>query len=286
MATRGDDIIRSLEDNSLKTLALEYTFPLELVKRIAVALERNCSVTTVTIGNWHAAGLKKKMPEGLSAIVAAVEHNYNITACHSISAPHGKYKEPGVARQVGRFVEQMGEIVKRNLEKCYLVSLSVVERTSDHLRVSCTSLGGDEMAMLEVRQTESAFTLYQRLEDTHPELLQDRHLVLLLPDGSILDASSEKPLGHALTTKDEVLELFRNFDLNSDGTISAEELQKVLAQVCADHVEEGKLEVLFEQMDVDRNGFISVREFLDFIFHTGDNADVLTLMNAAECMST
>eukprot|EP00930_Biecheleria_cincta_P092513 TRINITY_DN82472_c0_g1_i1.p1 TRINITY_DN82472_c0_g1~~TRINITY_DN82472_c0_g1_i1.p1 ORF type:complete len:314 (+),score=55.44 TRINITY_DN82472_c0_g1_i1:81-944(+) len=279
---RGEDIIRSLTTDSLETLALEYRFSADLVKRIATVLNTNSSVTTITITGWASADFKRNMAEGFVAIVAAAENNYNITSCTAIGRPDGRYKEPAVNRQVNSFTNQMCEIVKRNLERCYLVTVTVLDRQSDGLRVSCSSLGGDEVAVLTVGRRHVASAIYNAVSETQAELLQDRRLMLLLTDGSTLQITDSRPLMEVFTRKEDILEIFRKFDGNDDGIISVDELRVVMKAAFKESVGEAELQQLFGAMDIDKDGNVSTSDFLEFIFKSGDDTDVAALMNVTQ----
>ena len=62
-------------------------------------------------------------------------------------------------------------------------------------------------------------------------------------------------------------ELFDLFDVDNSGTITADELKKVLGQGAAiTDVEDNEWDRMLEEVDVDGNGEISFEEFKDMIF--------------------
>lgn len=56
--------------------------------------------------------------------------------------------------------------------------------------------------------------------------------------------------------------IFKNFDANGDGKISAAELGLALNQIGA--VSSNEVEYMMKEIDTDRDGFISLEEFNDF----------------------
>lgn len=61
----------------------------------------------------------------------------------------------------------------------------------------------------------------------------------------------------------EVERVFNRFDENHDGKISAAELGKVV-RALGSPVSEQEVEVMIQEMDSDRDGFVDIKEFADF----------------------
>jgi len=61
-----------------------------------------------------------------------------------------------------------------------------------------------------------------------------------------------------------IMEVFRKFDADGDGTISKEELMAVMSEVCS-HWTEEDVETLVSQADRNGDGVIDFSEFLSFL---------------------
>ncbi|KAL0483167.1 calmodulin [Acrasis kona] len=59
----------------------------------------------------------------------------------------------------------------------------------------------------------------------------------------------------------EIRDTFRVFDKNGDGFISADELKKVFTQLGEDHITDGDMDRLMQQIDLDGDEQISIEEF-------------------------
>lgn len=73
----------------------------------------------------------------------------------------------------------------------------------------------------------------------------------------------------AMMDSSEVEKVFNRFDENHDGKISASELGKVV-RALGSPVSEQEVEVMIQEMDSDRDGFVDIKEFADF--HATDTA--------------
>lgn len=59
--------------------------------------------------------------------------------------------------------------------------------------------------------------------------------------------------------------VFRRIDSNGDGKISASEMDKLLRSVGSTNVSPDEVRQMMEEMDSNRDGFIDMKEFADFI---------------------
>ena len=64
------------------------------------------------------------------------------------------------------------------------------------------------------------------------------------------------------TKVEEVVEAFKIFDKDNSGTISLDEMKKILLKYTTDFTE-SEIEEIFKLIDTDQNGFISYAEFAD-----------------------
>ncbi|MQL93059.1 hypothetical protein Taro_025698 [Colocasia esculenta] len=68
----------------------------------------------------------------------------------------------------------------------------------------------------------------------------------------------------SLGNMDELERVFRHFDANGDGKISASELAGVVRSLAGDAVSDEEIRRMIEEMDVDRDGFVDLAEFAAF----------------------
>lgn len=67
--------------------------------------------------------------------------------------------------------------------------------------------------------------------------------------------------------KDMILDLFRKFDNNCDGYIDREELIKIFAKISPDSFTHKKVEQIFKVVDVNHDGMIDYKEFVDWLMN-------------------
>mmetsp|Transcript_62567 Transcript_62567/g.117039 ORF Transcript_62567/g.117039 Transcript_62567/m.117039 type:complete len:330 (+) Transcript_62567:44-1033(+) len=88
------------------------------------------------------------------------------------------------------------------------------------------------------------------------------------------DGIQSSPVDAAVqnTQVEQIKGIFRKYDMNRDGSISREELSKVLNALCG-NISEDEVNGLFLKMDTNKDQRIQFEEFVDFIFSFADLSD-------------
>ena len=69
--------------------------------------------------------------------------------------------------------------------------------------------------------------------------------------------------GESEEDNNEIIDSFRFFDKNSDGTISVRELKYILTFL-GDKMDENEVKEIFDQIDINNDGNINYTEFVKF----------------------
>lgn len=70
--------------------------------------------------------------------------------------------------------------------------------------------------------------------------------------------------GKLMTEEEELTRAFKLFDINNDGSITSEELRKVMKSLGSDLTEE-EVELLIREADYDGDGTLDLTEFTRFM---------------------
>lgn len=70
--------------------------------------------------------------------------------------------------------------------------------------------------------------------------------------------------GKLLTEEEELIRAFKLFDINNDGSITSDELRKVMKSLGSD-LSEDEVELLIREADYDGDGTLDLQEFTKFM---------------------
>jgi len=165
---------------------------------------------------------------------------------------------------------------------CYVMLVSVLMGEAVVSLDGCSSDGGGEVwANSEVRRelatvpgSSPPFSYHSLLVETGKSILRYREIVQCHADRILIKYLIAYRRGqHRMyevveqaTEGDQgrIMEVFRKFDADGNGTISKEELMAFMSEICSDWSEED-IDTLVSQCDKNGDGVIDFEEFLAFL---------------------